>query len=378
MTHFIQAITLKLVQKTSQKIAQKITLNKETTTKKLAYEVDRITPVAPSQNVKNNIKPQRGFALLTVLLVVALVSLVTSELLYEQEVQIKRSGFMIHQAHSLSVGYGFEGWVKTGLKADADDNQTDHLNEQWAQPLPPVDFEGGLVSGEMFDLQGRLNLNNVLETDATKQKFWQAAIERFLQKNLSSTETARDFQGFADVLLDWVDSDDEPRDYGVESATYLLKQPAYRAANQPLVMVSELQNLQGMENVSNLEIYRLSSYLTALPVATAINVNTADKLVLSSLTDWLTEDIVEQWLQQRQQQPAEEVAEFINFLITATGFTQAEIEKALPKGVLAVKTDYFLLTARVDYGDVQQIISSIFRRDGNNPVTLVQRWLSVV
>lgn len=325
-----------------------------------------------------HLRQQKGFALLTVLLVVALVSMVTSELLYEQEVQIKRSSFMIHQTHSLSVGYGFEGWVKTGLKADADNNQTDHLNEQWAQPLPPVDFEGGLVSGEMVDLQGRLNLNNVLAADETLQKFWQVAIERFLQKHLSATDAARDFQGFADILTDWVDADDEPRDYGVESATYLLKQPAYRAANQPLVMVSELQSLQGMESVSDLEIYRISSYLTALPTSTAINVNTADKLVLSALTDWLTEDIAEQWIQQRVQQPAEEVAEFINFLIDATGFTQSEIEKALPNGVLTVKTDYFLLNARIDYGEVQQIISSIFRRNGNNPVTLVQRWLSVV
>ena len=326
-------------------------------------------------NLKNK---QSGFALLTVLLVVALVAMVSSELLYEQEVQIKRSSFMIHQAHSLSVGYGFEGWVKKGLKADADNNKVDHLNEQWAQALTPVDFEGGLVSGAMFDLQARLNLNNVLETDAVKQKFWQAAIERLLQNTLASDEVARDFQGFADVLTDWVDSDDETRDYGAESSSYLLKQPAYRAANQPLVMVSELQNLQGLENLSDAEIFQVSNYVTALPTVAAVNVNTVDKFVLMSLTEWLTESIVDQWLIERKTQPAEEVAEFINFLIDATGFEQAEIEKALPDGVLAVKTDYFILNARVDYGEVQQVVTSVFKRDENNSVTLVQRWLSVI
>ncbi len=320
---------------------------------------------------------QSGFALLTVLLVVALISIVTSELLYNQQVQIKRSGYMVHQAHSLSVAYGFESWVKKGLKADVDDNQVDHLKELWAQPLVPIDFEGGLVSGELIDLQGRLNLNNVLETDESKQKFWKRAIERYLQESLQSTEVARDFQGFSDVLLDWVDKDDEPNDYGAESPVYLLKNPAYRAANQPLVMVSELSNLQGMETVTELELNQLNQGVTALPTITAVNVNTASKQVLMALTDWMSEGIAQQWIVQRDNEPAEQIEEFINFLITATGFEQEEIKASLPDGVISVKTDFFLLQARIDYGDVKQGVSSIFNRSNDSQVTLVQRWLSV-
>lgn len=318
---------------------------------------------------------QSGFALLTVLLVVALVSMVASELLYQQEINIKRSGFMIHQSHSLSVSYGFEGWVKKGLKADLENNQTDHLNEEWAQPLLPVDFEGGLVSGEMRDLQGQLNLNNILETDSAKQVFWRSALQRVLQQQLVNNQVIRDFQGFGDVLHDWVDADDEPRDFGAESANYLLQQPAYRAANQPLVMVSELQKLQGLQNLTDVEVYALTKWLTALPSSTAVNINTAPKEVLMALTDWLSESVAEQWILQRTTKPAEEIAEFTNFLITATGFEKTEIENAFPNGVLAVQSNYFLLDAQIDYGQVKQVVSSIFYRKESS-VVVIQRWLS--
>lgn len=320
---------------------------------------------------------QQGFALLTVLLVVALVTMVTSELLYDQQVQIKRSSFMVHQAHSLSVAYGFEGWVKTGLKADAEDNQVDHLKELWAQPLLPIDFEGGLVSGRLLDLQARLNLNNVLETEEAKRDFWRKAIERYLETELASTTQVRDLIGFADVLEDWVDANDEPRDYGAESSVYLLRQPAYRAANQPLVMVSELQNLQQMESLTEEELFNLNQQLSALPEVTAININTASEKTLVALADWLTEPIAKQWLVARNTEPAEELADFINFMIDATGFEQVEIEKSFPKGVIDVQSHYFLLQAQVDYGEVKQLVSSIFKRDNEAKVTLVQRWLSV-
>lgn len=322
-------------------------------------------------------KQQKGFALLTVLLVVALVSMVTTELMYNQHVQIKRSGFMIHQSHSLSVAYGFESWVKKGLAADLKLNQIDHLKEQWAQKLPPIDFEGGLVSGELIDLHSRLNLNNVLEADEAKRKFWRKAIERFLNLSLQSDQVIRDFTGFADVLTDWVDTNDDVGDYGAESSTYLLKQPAYRAANQPLVMVSELQNLQMMDTLTEAELNKLNNQLATLPVVTTINVNTVDGLVLQSLTEWMTAEIVQQWLELRETTPAERTETFIDFLVQATGFEQSEIENDLPSEVIGVKSDFFQLQALIEYGEVRQGVFAIFHRESDTKVTLVQRWLNV-
>lgn len=320
-------------------------------------------------------KKQKGFALLTVLLVVALVSLVSSQLMYEQQVHIQRSTYMIHQAHSVSVAFGFESWVKKGLKADLENNKTDHLNEQWTQPLLPVSFEQGLVSGQLFDLQAKLNVNNVLESNTEKRKFWQKMIERYLVQRV---EGSVNFTGFSDVLTDWVDGDDEVSELGAESETYLLNQPAYRAANQPLVMVSELENLQGMQELSAFEFEKIQAQLAALPTITTINVNTADKLVLMALTDWFTEDVAKEWVDIRKTKPAEEIDSFLAFLSQSTGFTAAEITKDLPAEMLDVKSQYFLLQAQVDFGEVRQTVNTVFYRQNENEVTLVQRWLSVL
>ena len=316
---------------------------------------------------------QKGFALLTVMLVVALVSMVSSQLLYDQQVHIQRSTYMIHQAHSVSVAYGFEGWVKKGLKADLRNNPTDHLNEQWAQPLIPVAFADGMVSGRLLDLHAHLNLNNVLEQDAKLKTFWKKMVERYLAQRLPE----ENFQGFADVLTDWVDADDDSQDYGAESEIYLLNEPAYRAANQPMVMVSELKNLQGMEKIKPMNLQKIEQYVTALPSVTTINVNTADIPILTAMADWLTEDIAKQWVVQRKTEPAEDTGMFMAFLTDKTGFMPDEIVKDIPVQVIDVKSQYFLLQAQVDYGDVKQVVSSIFNRKSENEVTLVQRWLSV-
>ena len=318
-------------------------------------------------------KTQQGFALLTVMLVVALVSMVSSQLLYDQQVHIQRSTFMIHQAHSISVAYGFEDWVKKGLMADAKNNATDHLNEQWAQPLAPIPFADGEVSGRLQDLQARLNVNNVLEKDSKIRIFWKKMVDRYLAIQLPE----ENFVGFSDVLQDWVDADDDTQDYGAESQVYLLNQPAYRAANEPMVMPSEISRLQGMERLNQKDLLRIESDLTALPEVTAINVNTADATTLMAMADWLTEDVAKQWIEQRKAQPAEDINQFLAFLVSITGFTLEEISKDIPSQVLDVKSHYFLLEARVDYGDVKQIVTSIFNRKSENEVILVQRWLSV-
>jgi general secretion pathway protein K len=325
--------------------------------------------------IEKKSQKQSGFALLTVLLVVALVSLVSSQLLYEQQVHIQRSTYMIHQAHSISAAFGFESWVKKGLKADLKDDKTDHLNEQWAQPLLPVAFEDGMVSGQLFDLQAKLNLNNVLESKEKKRQLWQKMTERYLEQSIGNSVS---FLGFADVLTDWVDADDEVSGQGAESDTYLLKEPPYRAANQPLVMVSELKNLQGMQDLTSLDFEKIQAHLSALPTVTAININTADKAVLMALTDWLTEDIAKKWLTQRKSEPTEDIATFLAFLQKATGFELEEIAKDLPTEILTVSSQYFLLKAEVNFGEVRQEVNTIFYRKNENEVTLVQRWLSIL
>ncbi|MDG6777323.1 type II secretion system minor pseudopilin GspK [Thiomicrorhabdus sp. zzn3] len=315
-------------------------------------------------------KEQGGFALLTVLLIVALVAILSGQLIYQQHLTLNRSTHMLHQAQSLAVAWGLEGWVKEGLKLDAQNNRYDHLQEMWAQPLVSIPFEGGEISGQLTDLQGRLNLNNVQVSDQAQRQRWQEVINRWAE--LIGLESPP-----AEVLTDWVDADEERLPGGAESDSYLLMQPPYRAANQPLVMLEELKNLQGLQQIEYDVWLALKQTAATLPTVTAVNVNTADKTVLMSLIEWMNESIAQAWIEWRKQQPAESIETFRTFVQQQTGMEAEAVAEAFPDWLISISSEYFLLSGRIDFGESKQGVSAIFYRPDQKTVQLVQRWLSV-
>ncbi len=310
---------------------------------------------------------QSGFALMTVLLIVALVSIIASQLLYQQALNTQRSANMLHMAQSSSVVWGLENFIKQGLLLDAKNTQIDDYSEQWAQPLVEVDFEEGKINARLIDLQGLINLNNLQSGDAEVKQSWQKLLRRYL--NLQQMDPALEVK-----ITDWVDDDKETLPGGAESDYYLLKTPSYRAADQKMVLLQELGLLGDFNMVT---IQRLGKHLTALPTETQINVNTAPVLVLMSLADWITPTVAESWLNARQASPAQNTKGFREYMKTATGFEQSEINESLPDSLITTKSNYFYLQGQVTYGDTQQNVSAIFFRKEDQQVNLVQRWIGI-
>lgn len=309
---------------------------------------------------------EKGFALLSVLLVVALVSIIAAEMIYQQALDIQRTTNRLNQAQSQAVMAGLGQWIKKGLKLDAQLNEIDHLQEEWAKPLPPVPFAGGEVSGQLFDWQGLLNVNNLGQTDAETRQFWQGVFQRFFQQ-----------QGLVDLNLtaliqDWVDADNERLEGGAESDTYLLRQPPFRAANQKMVLPMELGWLEGM-TPKLLESIQPS--IATLPsVETTLNVNTMPIAVMMALGDWMTEPIAKAWEAARLETPAQEVATFRAFMVQQTGFTEDEINQALPEAYFSVRSDYFYLQGLVSFGVSEQRIDALYYRKDKTQINLIQKW----
>ncbi len=311
---------------------------------------------------------QQGFALITVLMVVALVTIIASQLIHQQALTIQRSANMIHQAQASSVAWGLETWIKKGLRQDAQQNEIDHLTEQWAVPMMPIPFAGGQVSGQLFDLQAKINVNNLQETDQNKRKAWQVIIQRFLTQQQLEAD-------LAEVIEDWVDADNNALFNGAESDYYLLKVPAYRAANQKLVLVQELGLLKGF---TRQVVQQISPYITTLPAITKININTANATVLQALAIWMSADIANEWVTKRQEKPAQTIAEFRIFLVAQLpNFTNEDITKDLPDYIIDVKSNYFFLQGLIEYGQAKRSLLGIFMRDDNKEVKLIQRWVGI-
>lgn len=311
---------------------------------------------------------QQGFALITVMLIVALIAMISGGLLYQQAVQVQRSSYLLHQSQAMAVVLGLERWVKKGLLLDVQNNTSDHLNEQWAQPLPPVPFAGGQLSGQLQDLDGRLNLNNLAIKDSHLRRKWQDVIQRFFRQQWQQPQMAL-------VIEDWVDADSEVSrldgELGAESDVYLLKQPSYRAANQPLVTVSELNLLQG---ASPSKVAKIKHWVATLPGTTLVNVNTAPKSVLLAFADWVQPEWVQNWIVQRKSQPAKQTADFRKFIKAQSGQKDEVINLAFSDELISVQSHYFRLDGFLQYGEVTQHMAGLFYRPDKKQVFLIQRW----
>lgn len=334
----------------------------------------KATPSAPPK--------QQGFALMTVLLIVSLVTIIASQMIYQQALDTQRTENRVHQAQSNAVMLGLTSWIKKGLKLDAELNDTDHLEEEWAKPMPPIPFANGEVSGQLFDLQGALNVNNLQTTDNAQQAFWQAIFKRFFEKQQSIDATTNAIAvspltvDFTAVISDWLDADNETREGGAESDFYGLKQPAYRASNRKLVVDSELLLLKGV-TYDRLEAWK--GLLATLPENnTRLNVNTMPQPVLAVISDWMTNEIAQGWIETRKVSPANDLSEFREFLVKQSGLTKEEVSNDIKEDFFTVQTQYFLLNGFVSYGESQQAVNGLFYRQNKDNVTLIQRWLSPI
>jgi general secretion pathway protein K len=224
---------------------------------------------------------QRGVALITAVLMVALATILAVEVGFRGFLDQRRTGtlFAIDQAYQIALGA--EAWAADFLRKDLQESQTDHLGEIWARPLPPLPIDGGgIVTGRLEDLQGRFNLNNLVNPDGTTNE---AAVKQ-LERILAALQLE---PGWAVAIADWIDSDTQPGfPDGAEDSVYTGQDPPHLTANMPVTRVSELMVLPefGAERFA-----RVRPYLAALPVGSKLNVCTAPGVVLDSLSEGTSE-----------------------------------------------------------------------------------------
>jgi hypothetical protein len=112
------------------------------------------------------------------------------------------------------------------------------LRSNFTVLVPLIDDEGALggVRYGLEDESTRLNVNALLMIDQVSEN----AGRNLLMGLPGMTED------IADAILDWIDEDDESREYGAESDYYLGLDPPYSAKNAPLDTVEELLLVRGI------------------------------------------------------------------------------------------------------------------------------------
>lgn len=218
---------------------------------------------------------ERGAALLSVLLLVAVMAVIAALMLDRLNLatRLAANGQAMTQARLYATSA--ETLAMARIKALVETSQertvdrSGLLGRDFPLPLPR-----GTVMARVDDAGNCFNLNSLVEADvqgALRLRLVGLGQMRALMKGLAIPEAEAAI--ISDSIADWIDSDDAPAPNGAEDDSYQGRAVPYRTAGRLISDVSEIRAVRGMTP----QFYeRLRPWLCALPGAdlSPINVNT--------------------------------------------------------------------------------------------------------
>lgn len=248
---------------------------------------------------------QRGAALLAAMLTVTLVAAFASAAMWQQWRAVEVETAERARVQSAWILVGALDWSRLILREDSlarNGDGTDNLTEPWAVPLEEArlstflaaqrgvaqvedastDTANAFLSGQITDMQSRLNVRNLASNGQVNPVALRQFTRLFEYLGLPMQELTLLSQGMAQAQVQ--------RGTGIGSGTGSgTGSPApagtSRSAGAPLLpqTVSQLT----WWGLSPASVAALAPYATLLPVATRVNVNTADAVVLWASIDKL-------------------------------------------------------------------------------------------
>jgi len=297
---------------------------------------------------------QRGVALIVALLVVALATVLIAGLLDRGELAAARTRNALREAQAQSYAAGLEAYAAKVLMQDlAQGNSFDAADSPWAVPLPPTPVPGGTISAGMNDLDGRFNLNNLDPASSNPNATaWFDTFGRLL-------DALKLDRKLADNIVAWIGGTAAT---SAASDAYYLGQPIpYRAAHRGFTHISELRLVQGVDG----DVYQaLAPYVSALPLGTPININTASVPVLMTLLPGLSPEMVQPVWQQGH-------AHFQTLADVASA--QPALRTVACQPCYRFRSSYFLAHGQITLDGLPFEFQSLIERRAGSGVRVLQR-----
>lgn len=274
-----------------------------------------------------------GMAAITAMLIMMTAMVVVSVMLWRVEIWIRQTENFSSRAQAAEIARAAIDWIGEIALEETRDKEGPGLTESGSGEIPLFPVEGGKLRGNLVDVQGKLNLNNMAQEGEAGQR----SVEAF-RRLLSFLDLPLEL---ADALADWIDADSDERvPYGAEDYYYLGLDPPYRTANRPLVEINSLRFVKGFDESV---IEKLEPYATALPDVTPINVNTSPPEIMAAM---FGETLSLEWARYiasiRKNERFESVEQFRERLPLG-----ASVPKDTP---LSVVSRFYMVTAEVKYG----------------------------
>lgn len=302
-------------------------------------------------------KGERGFALVLTLVVTALLVALVTEFIREVSVDAGlRKSYRDAQQASLYAESGITGAKKLLTFTLGSQGYTSFL-DQWARPLS-IDEEEGSVEVTIEDESGKLDLNSVAGDNGNFIQGY--PILKLLLKRL---ELSPDL---CETLADWRDTNDELHSYGAETSYYRQLKPPYAAKNGRLDSVEELGLIKGF-NAQTVE--KLRPFVTVYGNAVGfspININTASKEILVSLSEQMTDELANRIIEYRTTTPFKSASD----LAKVPGMETVMIGLG---GKITARGSAFRIRSRGKAGETVRTIETVALMNGSSPQTVYWR-----
>lgn len=315
---------------------------------------------------------EKGAALLTVMLMVAVISVIAVGVLDDIRFGVRRTlnARIASQAQWYALGAEQLARTRIAQLMDRDSAKTT-LEGGWNGRVIAFPIDQGRMEAKVTDATGCFNLNSVVEANQGEPfRRRELGVRQFT--TLLSLLGVSGGPELAENLAEWMDSNDVGR-ADAEDPGYAQRAQPHRTAGGPLAEVSELRAVRGFTP----GVYAaLRPYVCALPTTdlSPINVNTLSPeraLLLTALTEGrIGRETAARVLSGR---PAEGWPD-------APAFWGQQALVATPPGdvvrdQIKFRTRYFALDSQVVFADMPVFMTALFETPSANKVILAaRRW----
>ncbi len=270
----------------------------------------------------------RGVVLLNALVIVTALAAVAIRLLVITERDQSRLGAMRAADQAALYLDAGETLVTTVLEEDFRQSpDTDHLDELWAIEDYAVPIDRGVLSGRIYDLQGRFNVNWLTDPDTvdSARAFERLALSLRLDIRL------------AQAVIDYL------RPGGPVNPTPYINRPVpVRAQGGPILAIDELRVVPFMTAQA---FATLAPFISALPFDSRLNVNTAPPAVLAAFMPVAGQNGAAALVRSRTKTPYGSAGDFVD---RATADLGAAVFASVPAGRFTAASTWFMAVLESD------------------------------
>ncbi len=321
--------------------------------------------------MKSILKDNRGFALILTILIVSLVVVMT--------LQFNNSMWSdLYSSSNLRDGIRLRFIARSGvncalavLSEDSSSSDSDSLQEAWANSKELSSnsitmFENGHFQVEISDLSGKIQVNRLITDDGKYNEAQKMLLMRLLSSEQFQVDS-EEVENLIDAIKDWIDPDDDVTRFGAENGYYQSLENPYSCKNGPIESLGQMLHIKGVTKElfhGNEHVPGISNYLTVYGDG-KININTADPLVLSSLSDDIDMEMVSDMIEYRLDE-GNDLKDPLWYR-KVPGMADTTIESDLIK----TSSPYFEIESAGISGAMIKKVAAIIKREGEKPVQVL-------